>query len=328
MRDRRTRARDLSSEASVEPERKKTRWSEYYKKNQKKVDSTVFAVSFLIVPIVLFCIFYIYVNIDSFLMAFRAQRTLPDSSVAEVWTFDNFKRIWSLLTDSDGAIIREAIINTIYFNIVNLVFTLPVTILVCYFFMKKIHGFKFFRAVFFLPCIIAGSALVVLFKIALGDGGPLDVLFREIGYTYPLSSEPSAIITILIYNFLFGIGGNMIVISGAMHSINPQMIEAGRIDGCNWFQELLYIIFPSIWPTISTILILSAAGFLGASGPILAFTKGTHGTMTLSFYTFALVSGQGASQDLYLASAIGLLMTIVSFPMALVVKKVVYGKED
>ncbi|MCQ2742534.1 MAG: sugar ABC transporter permease [Bacilli bacterium] len=324
----RKRARDVSSEAPAKEKRKPGKLRSYYQKNQKKVDSVIFATSFLIVPVILFIIFYIFVNVDSFLMAFRAQRTLGDGTVGEVWTIDNFKRIWTLLTDSDGAIIREALFNTVLFNIVNIFVTLPVTILVCYFFSKKIAGYRAFRAIFYLPCIIAGSALVVLFKFALGDGGPLDVLFRNSGYTYPLSSAPSAIITILIYNFLFGIGGNMIVISGAMHSINPQMIEAGRIDGCNWFQELIYIIFPSIWPTISTILILSVAGFLGASGPILPFTKGAHGTMTLSFYIFALVSGQGATQDLYLASAIGLIMTLISFPMALVVKKVVYGKEN
>ena len=105
------------------------------------------------------------------------------------------------------------------------------------------------------------------------------------------------------------------------------MLEAGQIDGCNWIQEFFYIILPSIWPTISTILILSAAGFLGASGPILPFTEGRYGTMTLAFYNFALVSGTGAKTDYYLASAIGLCMTAISFPLAMIVKRVVYGKD-
>ena len=215
------------------------------------------------------------------------------------------------------------------FNVVNIVLVLPTTTLICYFFVKKIFGYRFFRAVYYLPCIITSSALVLLFKTALNDGGPLDVLFREsLGYTYPLSKEPDAIITILIYNFLFGLGGNIIVIGGAMKSIDPQLMEAGQIDGCNWIQEFIYIIIPSIWPTISTILILSAAGFLGATGPILPFTQGKYGTMTLAFYNFALVSGTGVNVDYYLASAIGLCMTVISFPLAMVVKRIVYGKES
>ena len=299
----------------------------YKNKSKLAKDRLLFSISFLIIPIILFCIFYIYVNIDSFLMAFKTQGTLKDGSVGEYWTTINFQRIWKLLTASSGALLKEALINTLYFNICNIFFTLPVSMLMCYFIAKKIRGYKFFRAIIYLPCIITGSALVVLFKFALGDGGPLDVLFRKSGYTYPLSSSPEAIWTILIYNFLFGFGGNLIVIGGAMNSIDPTLLESGRLDGCNWFQEFIYIMLPTIWPTISTILILSVAGFLGATGPILAFTQGDNGTMTLSYYIFALTSGTGAEQDLYLASAIGLCLTVISFPLTLIVKHLFYGKE-
>ena len=107
------------------------------------------------------------------------------------------------------------------------------------------------------------------------------------------------------------------------------MLEAAEIDGCNWFKELIYIIIPSVWPTISTIVVLATAGFLGATGPILAFTKGTNGTMTLAFYIYQLVSGAGTGQqDVYLASAVGVIMTVISFPLALLVRKLVYGKGE
>lgn len=302
----------------------------FYHRNKKTIDRKFFVFSFLALPIFLFLIFYVYVNFESFTMAFKSLATLEDGSVGEVWTTDNFKTIWISLQSSDSGVgvLTESITNTLLFNAVNLLLTLPVTTIICYFISKKIFGYRFFRAIFYLPCIIASSALVLLFKIALNDGGPLDILFRSQGYVYPLSEAPKAIITILAYNFLFGLGGNLIIICGAMRSIDPQMLEAGQIDGCNWIQEFIYIILPCIWPTISTILILSAAGFLGASGPILPFTQGRNGTMTLAYYIFALVSGQGAVANYYLASAIGLCMTAISFPLALIVKKIVYGKES
>ena len=301
----------------------------FYIGNKKAIDRHFFVFSFLALPIALFLIFYFYVNIESFFLAFKQIGTLKDGSVGEYWTLDNFKNIWTILSSANGSlgILSEAIVNTLLFNAVNILLVLPTTTLICYFITRKIWGYRFFRAVYYLPCVITSSALVLLFKIALNDGGPLDVLFRNSGYVYPLTEEPSAIITILIYNFLFGLGGNIIVIGGAMRSVNNEMLEAGQIDGCNWVQEFIYIILPSIWPTISTILILSAAGFLGASGPILPFTEGKYGTMTLAFYNFALVSGTGAKTDYYLASAIGLCMTAISFPLAMIVKRVVYGKE-
>ena len=301
----------------------------FYFRNKKTIDRRFFVFSFLVLPIALFLIFYIYVNIESFFMAFKAVGTLEDGSVGEYWTLDNFKTIGTILkSNTDGmGVLSEAIVNTLLFNVVGILLVLPTTTFICYFITKKIFGYRFFRAVYYLPCVITSSALVLLFKIALNDGGPLDVLFRSSGYVYPLTEEPNAIITILLYSFLFGLGGNIIVIGGAMRSVNKEMLEAGQIDGCNWIQEFFYILIPSIWPTISTILILSAAGFLGASGTILPFTEGKYGTMTLAFYNFALVSGTGAKTDYYLASAIGLCMTAISFPLALIVKRVVYGKE-
>ena len=301
----------------------------FYVGHKKAIDKHVFVFSFLALPIFLFCIFYIYVNLQSFVMAFKAVGTLEDGSVGEYWTLNNFKTIGTILKSNSGGmgILSEAIVNTLLFNVVNLLLVLPTTTIICYFITKKIFGYRFFRAVYYLPCVITSSALVLLFKTALNDGGPLDVLFGKYGYVYPLTEEPSAIITILAYCFLFGLGGNIIVIGGAMRSVNNEILEAGQIDGCNWIQEFFYIILPSIWPTISTILILSAAGFLGATGPILPFTEGKYGTMTLAFYNFALVSGTGARTDYYLASAIGLCMTAISFPLAMLVKRVVYGKE-
>lgn len=302
----------------------------FYHSHKKVIGRNVFIFSFMALPIFLFCIFYIYVNLESFVMAFQQVGTLEDGYVGEYWTLDNFKTIGQILSPaSDGVgILSEAIINTLLFNVLNLFFILPTTTIVCYFITKKILGYKIFRAVYYLPCIITSSALVALFKVTLNDAGPLDVLFGQYGYTYPLAENGSAILTILIYSFLFGIGGNLIVIGGAMKAVDPQILEAGQIDGCNWIQEFFYIILPSIWPTLSTILILMAAGFLGATGPILPFTAGDYGTMTLSYYTFSLVSGTSGQSDYYLASAIGLCMTFISFPLAMIVKKVLYGKDS
>ena len=302
--------------------------------NKQKKTARFFVFSFLVLPIINFIIFYLYVNIDSFIMAFQTKAFNPVTyELEEVFTLDNFKQIKTMLSTQTSTNLLIPLRNTIIFYLVGNLVTLPLTILTCYFLTKKIRGYKFFRAIFYLPCIISSTALVVLFKFSLGDGGFLDILYREVlhkTYVHPLVGAPNALITILIYSVLFGIGGNIIIIGGAMNSIDPQLFESGEIDGCNWFQELIYIILPCIWPTLSTMLILSVASFLGSTGPILPFTKGAYETSTLAYYIFALVAGigVGAKQDLYLASAIGLIMTAVSFPLALVVKRIVYGRNE
>ncbi len=289
----------------------------------------IFICSFLAFPIVNFLVFYLYVNFNSIMMAF--QRPVYGGSVDFKWSTDNFQRITELFSNAGGNVLTQALANTMLLWASGMIIGLPLSVLACYFFYVKIPGTKVFRAVMYLPQIITSSALVVLFKYAIGHGGPLELIMTDSGAEYfnPLTKEPYAMLTIIFYCVIFGFGTNIILIGGAMNGINAEMLEAARIDGCNWFQELTKIIIPSIWPTISTIIVISFAGILGSTGPILAFTKGEVGTNTLAFYIYQLVSGAGTGvTDLNLASAIGISMTVVSLPFVFIVKRVVYGKEE
>ena len=300
-------------------------------KRKKIFRRRLFIFCFLAFPVVNFLIFYVYVNFDAFFMAFQRPVTGQGFGATE-WSLDNFKTIFKLLSFSEEGVLWQAFLNTVLFFLAGMLVGLPLSILMSYFIYKKIKGYKLFRFVTYLPNIITSSALVILFKNAVGPGGPIDAIITNLGGEYidPLTVNETAIWMIIFYSVSFGFGTNLIVLNGAMNGINQEMLEAAEIDGCNWFKELIYIIIPSVWPTISTIVVLATAGFLGATGPILAFTKGTNGTMTLAFYIYQLVSGvgNGGQQDVYLASAIGVIMTLISFPLALLVRKLVYGKEE
>lgn len=299
-------------------------------KRKKFFRRRFFIFCFLAFPVINFLIFYVYVNFDAFFMAFQRPVT-GQGFGATVWSMENFKTIFRLLSFSEDGILWQAFLNTVLFFLAGMLVGLPLSILMSYFIYKKIQGYKLFRFVTYLPNIITSSALVILFKNAVGPGGPIDAIITQAGGEYidPLTVNETAIWMIIFYSVSFGFGTNLIVLNGAMSGINKEMLEAAEIDGCNWFKELIYIIIPSVWPTISTMVVLATAGFLGATGPILAFTKGTNGTMTLAFYIYQLVSGAGTGQqDVYLASAVGVIMTVISFPLALLVRKLVYGKEE
>ena len=296
-------------------------------KNPKKAQERLFVLSILIIPIIFFLVFWLYVNLDSLALSF--QREKYDATGKHLYfTFENFKLVFTQFFKSGELLI--AFRNTLLFFTVSLVIVLPVSILMAYFVYKKILFFRFFRTVTYLPNIICSSALVILFKYTFMKGGPYEVLVTALGkkYEYPLVTN-SAIVYLLIYNVIFGFGGNMVVFGGAMNSISEDVLEAGKIDGCNWFQELCYLIIPMIWPTISTILVLSFASILSATGPILAMTGGAYNTASLSFLLYGYATGAVTtiSQDIYYASAIGLVMTVMTFPIVLVLRKFLYREE-
>ncbi len=300
------------------------------KKRKIYKPKVLFMASFLAIPIINFLIFFVYTNISSFFMAF--QRPIYDGATEMYFTMENFQKVFnSFFVDADGTL-RTGLINTVLFYLSGTLIIMPVSILMSYFIYKKIPGYRSFRFIAYLPQIIASSALVIIFKYSLSSGGPLAAIYKAVGreYSNPLIREPGAIITLLIYNVMFGFGGNLIVYGGAMGSINAEVLEAGELDGCTWFQELIYLIIPMMWATLSTSFILGLAGILGSSGPILAFTKGQYGTTTLSFQIYNLVSGVNGYKDLYYASAIGITMTVIMFPMVMALKRLVFneGKEN
>ncbi len=294
------------------------------KVSRAKKQEYLFVASLLAVPIVFFLIFWLYVNLDSFVLAFQREK-----NGKLYFTLDNFKAVFDEFLKGGGEYqLLIALRNTLLFFFVNLIVVLPLTLLMSYFVYKRILAYKAFRIITYLPNIITSSALVVLFKFTFQSGGTyngmINVPFSE--YTSPIETD-NAILLLLIYNVLFGFGTNMVIFGGAMNSISADVLEAGEIDGCNWFQELIFLIIPMMWPTISTLLILSFSSILSATGPILAMTKGDHNTRTLAYSLYSYATGVGGNKDTYLAAAIGMVMTLIVFPLVLLVRKVIFKEE-
>jgi len=297
-------------------------------KNVAKRQERLFVFSLLGVPILFFLVFWLYVNIDSLALSFQRERYVIGEGKQLYFTLKNFETVFTQLFRKGELLV--AFRNTLLFYAVALLIVLPISVLMAYFVYKKITCYRFFRTIAYLPNIICSSALVVLFKYTYMAGGPYEAILHAMNKVYenPLVTD-GAIKYLLIYSVIFGFGGNMVVFGGAMNSISQDVLEAGKIDGCNWFQELIKLIIPMIWPTISTILVLSFASILSSTGPILAMTGGDYNTATLSFLLYGYATGavQSISQDIYYASAIGLVMTAVTFPIVLVLRKVLY-RED
>lgn len=298
----------------------------------KKVWSRrLFMASFLVLPIAGFFVFYVYVHLDSFAMAFQTE--LPGG--ARVWTLDNFRTVFESLTKGTGISNRSigvALRNTLLFFMSSLTVNLPVSLLMGYFVYKKIFCYKFFRVVTYFPAIITSAALVMLYKYTFSDGGPYHAIVLASGGIYrdPITTTGSSIWMMVLYSIVFGLGPNMVVWGGAMNSISPEILEAGEIDGCGLFQEFIKLIIPMIWPTISTVILLGTVGFLGSSGPVLAFTRGDYDTYTLGYVLYEMigrVGGRESYENYYLASALGLCMTLISFPLAMLVKRIIYSSK-
>lgn len=297
-------------------------------KRKKMLKRAVFMGSFMLIPIINFFVFYVYIHLDSFAMAFQT----GTSTGGVEWSLNSFKRVFELFSTDSERNLGTALRNTFLFYFVGVGINLPISLVMGYFIYKKIAGYKFFRTVIYLPQIISSVAMVALFKYTHGAGGIFEALARHSGkqFVNPITNSATSIWMMVLYSVSFGLGGNIVVWGGAMNGISPEMLEAGELDGCNWLQEFYMLIIPSIWPTIATVILLGTIGFLGSSGPVLLFTKGEYGTTTLGYMLFemiGMVDGYEGYKDYHLASALGLCMTLISFPLTMIVKHFVYNEK-
>jgi len=261
-----------------------------------------------------FCVFYVYVNFSSVLMSF---------SVVEkgrtVVGLSNYGRFFRELR-APGSQMLSGFLNTVATFFSGLLITYPVSLVICYFIFKRIAGYKFFRFVFYMPAIIMGTVSVVLFKYVIQRGGPLDWVFQNAFHAeLPpfLTQSGWASGTVIFYAVFFSLGSNMLIFSGAMTGINTEVLEAAKLDGCGIARELIQIVIPLIWPTVSTMLLLVSVGLFTASGPVLLLTKGAFNSYTISYWIYErMLEGS----NLEFAAATGIICTLAGFPVVLAVR--------
>lgn len=269
-----------------------------------------FIIVMLIMPLSNVALFWFYTSFDTILMAFQKWDVAKGK---EIWSLNNFALLFDDLSKADGSI-WIALKNTLLYFVTNLCLILPVCVLLCYFLYKQITGYKFFRFVFNFPAIVLGTVYSVLFKQILKPGGAIGELAELLtGRTIPfLTDSRYATMTIWWYYLLTSLAGNLIYFSGAMSNIDSEIVEAGKIDGTTMRTELFSLVIPMIWPTLSTVILFQLVAIFGSSGPIMLFTQGAYKTTTFSFWLYDLVY---SSQNYYYASALGIVLTVVTAPI-------------
>ncbi|MGN1052239.1 MAG: carbohydrate ABC transporter permease, partial [Candidatus Scatosoma sp.] len=132
-----------------------------------------------------------------------------------------------------------------------------------------------------------------------------------------LSETEYALKSLIIYALWTGISGNFILYCGAMNRIPIEVVESARLEGSMCWTELVHIVIPMIWPTLSTTLIFTVVGIFSSSGNILLLTHGVTSTYTLSYWIFDQVR---TFQSYYVPSALGLVFTLIGFPIVLITR--------
>lgn len=122
----------------------------------------------------------------------------------------------------------------------------------------KMRGINYFRTILFLPSVLSGVAVAVLWVALLNpDVGAVNAVLRSLGLDHPprwLGSPTWAVPSVVLVG-LWGIGGGAIIYLAGLQNIPAQLYEAALLDGAGPLQRFRYVTFPMITPTLLFVLL-------------------------------------------------------------------------
>jgi len=171
--------------------------------------------------------------------------------------FDNFTRLFQ------DHLFWKSLVNTLVFLLVHIPLQIIVALALAYFLNEKIFMRGFFRAVFFLPVVISGVVVSMLWQqIYSFDSGLLNKMLVDIGAGKAgwLSNPHLAMISIALMATWKNVGLYVILFLIGLQTVPKMYYEAADIEGASTWQKFWYITVPTINPTIFMVTILSTLG--------------------------------------------------------------------
>lgn len=275
----------------------------------------LFATGILMIPLLWWAFGFFYTTGDSILLAFKKYNADTESFIS--CGFENFSTVFKDMFE--GGLLGVCFKNSFILWSLNTFLILPINVMMSYALYKKIRGHKMFTVLMFLPQIVSSMVWILIYKYFIEYGYPILSGYEGISL---LKNPETDYLTLVIYQIWISLASGMIIYTGAMSRIPPQLTEAGKLDGLSDFGELIYIVLPLIFPTISVVLITCVMGIFTSSLPTYQFYGGLSirdGLYTFGHYMFAyVVDGNTAMYPM--VSAVSFIVCMVAAPVTFLIK--------
>lgn len=148
-------------------------------------------------------------------------------------------------------------------------------------------GAGFFKTVFYIPTIISGVALALIWSWILKDNGILNQLLAMLGIeAVPWLRSPRAAMWAIVLTTLWAQGSMMLVFLSALKGVPQQVVEAAEIDGARGFKRFWKITLPLISPTLVYNLIMAIIASFQQLTVVMNLTKGGPSKSTYMYSLF------------------------------------------
>lgn len=280
--------------------------------------------------VIVFLIFSVYPVFRTLYLSFMSYKGFGDTN------FIGLKNYARVLTDK---FFWTSLWNTIRIWSVNIVLQLGLAFLLTIIFSDikyKIKGLSVFRAIYYLPGIIAATSIAYLFGTLLDwRFGTVNQILAKVGVNPPINwmgdPKTAGLVISLIQTWIW-FGNSFIMLMAGVQGINSDYFEAAAIDGATRWQRFFKITLPLLKPIMLYVTITSLIGgiqmfdlpFLMCGG-VAGNPYGTTQTAIMYLYKFGFAT---RPKQVGYASAVAYVLFAIILIVSLVQFKVMNKKED
>lgn len=183
---------------------------------------------------------------------------------------------------------------------------------------QKLRGIQIFRITYYLPVITSMVAVAIAWRYVLSREGVINWVLSLFGagpIQFLLDTQ-WALPTVVIVEAWKGMGLYMMLYLAGLQSVQPELLEAARVDGASWLRRLWHVIIPAILPFVAVTLTLAMLDAMRSFESIYMMTRGgpQDSTLTLGYYIWHLAFER---YEMGYASTVGLVLWAIMIVLAL-----------
>ncbi len=172
--------------------------------------------------------------------------------------FIGFENYTKMFADAE---VWQSLINTFKYAIVEVPFSIVISLVLAVLLNRKMRGRAIYRTIFFLPMVAAPAAIAMVWRwLFNSEFGLLNHIFGT--KTNWVSNPSIAIYSIAVIGIWSIIGYNMVLFISGLQEIPGDYYEAAQLDGATGIKQFWHITCPLLSPTIFFVMITRVIGGL------------------------------------------------------------------
>ncbi|WDV51938.1 sugar ABC transporter permease [Streptomyces coeruleorubidus] len=179
---------------------------------------------------------------------------------------------------------------------------------------KQIRFSRVYQTAFFLPVVVSMAVIGFVWQLVYNpDTGLINSLIgaNKPGHYIDWIGDPDLNLwAILVAASWRHAGYMMILYLAGLKSVDPALREASALDGANEWQTFKNVVFPTLRPTNTVVLVVTIIEALRAFDLVFVFNKGAQGTELLSILVTNNIIGE--SSRIGYGSAIAVVLLVIS----------------